>query len=276
MKHDAAQRPTPFDDLAADYDLVFTHSRIGTLMRQAVWRHLDACFQPGGRILELNCGTGEDAVHLAQRGVYVLATDISAAMVDLARCKVEQGGVSDRVAVRQMAAEEVLGVEQASPHHSISPLLPFDGALSNFGGLNCVEDLRGVAEGLAACLRPGARAFLCWMGPICLWEWGWYLRKGQPGRAFRRLRRGGAVWRGLTVRYPGPRAVRRAFAPEFRLRRAVAIGALIPPTYAAGWAAKHPRLLSAFNRWERRLESVFPFPWIADHCLLEMERGLNR
>ena len=54
---------------------VFTESRLGELLRQAVWRRLDDVFRPGDRVLELDCGTGEDAVHLARRGVRVLATD---------------------------------------------------------------------------------------------------------------------------------------------------------------------------------------------------------
>ena len=59
----------PFDGLAADYDRTFTASTIGQLMRAAVWRRIDAVFQPGDRVLELNCGTGEDAVRLGARGV---------------------------------------------------------------------------------------------------------------------------------------------------------------------------------------------------------------
>jgi hypothetical protein len=54
---------SPFDEMAADYDRSFTASAIGSLMRQAVWRRLDACFRPGDRVLELNCGTGTDAIH---------------------------------------------------------------------------------------------------------------------------------------------------------------------------------------------------------------------
>jgi hypothetical protein len=150
--------------------------------------------------------------------------------------------------------------------------IPFDGALSNFGGLNCVADLHGVAAGLAACLRSGGWALLCIMGPLVPWEWAWYLAQKQWAKAFRRLRRGGVAWRGLTIRYPSIAAARRAFAPWFRLRRISAVGALLPPSYVESWAVRHPVLLERLDRWERRLETVAPLPWLADHYLLELER----
>lgn len=257
---------SPFDAMARDYDQTFTHSVIGTLMRRAVWRRLDACFRPGDRVLELNCGTGEDAMYLGRRGVHVLATDISPAMLQVARDKVAHAGLADRVELRQLAIEDL---HLASGRVEVFNL---DGVLSNFGGLNCVADLPGLARGLAACLRPGAMALLCIMGPLVAWEWAWFLRQGQPGQAFRRLRRGGTQWRGLTIRYPSLRTVRRAFAPAFTLRRVSAIGALLPPSYAEGWAARHPRLLASLSRWERRLETLPPLPWLADHYLVELER----
>jgi SAM-dependent methyltransferase len=251
-----------FDDLAAGYDADFTASAIGTLMRAAVWRRLDACFAAGDRVLELNCGTGEDAVHLARRGVRVLATDASAAMLARARDKAAAAGVAGAVELRRLAIEDLAALGEP----------PFDGALSNFGGLNCVADLRAAAAGLAGCLRPGAVAALCVMGPLVPWEWAWYLGHGQPARAWRRLRPGGAHWRGMTIRYPTVGAVRRALAPAFRLRRAAAIGALLPPTYAEGWARRHPAWLARLARWERRVETWPPLPWLADHFLLELER----
>jgi hypothetical protein len=148
----------------------------------------------------------------------------------------------------------------------------FDGVLSNFGGLNCVGDLPAVAQGLAKVLRPGAKALLGVMGPTVPWEWGWHLACGQPRRAFRRLRPGGVTWRGLTIRYPPIGELRRAFSPWFEQARVSAVGALVPPTYAGEWAARHPRLLSALDRWERRLETVPPLPWLADHYFIELER----
>jgi len=317
-----------FDALAPDYDTSFTATPLGTLLRQAVWRRLDASFAPGQRVLELGCGTGEDAAHLASRRVHVLATDASPVMVETARRKVAAAGLGDLVEVRRMSIEDMVHIrvnpevgeglapsrvgggregdnvtfppsregaspsptgEKVSPESASSCLPspgdreggagrgaggegPFDGAFSNFGGLNCVADLGGVARGLAALLPPGAPVLLCVMGPLVPWEWIWYLGRLRPGTAFRRLRPGGVVWRGITVRYPSIRTLRRAFSPAFRLRRLSGVGAFLPPTYAEEWTRRHPHALSRLDRWERRFASLQPFPWLADHYLAELVR----
>ena len=251
-----------FDELAADYDKQFTDSPIGSRMRRAVWRRLDSCFPPGSRVLELNCGTGEDALYLGRRGVRVLATDLSPTMVAVARHKVARAGLAGMIEVQQLGLDQVDQIEAA----------PFDGALSNFGGLNCVADLPAVGRGWAARLRPGATALVCIMGPVVPWEWLWFVLHRQPAKAFRRLCPGGVEWRGLTIHYPSIWTLQRAFAPAFQRRRVSAIGALIPPPYTDPWTASRPRLLERLDRWERRWETVPPLPWLADHYLLELER----
>ena len=50
----------------------------------AVWRELLRTFHPGQRVLEINCGTGIDAVSLGERGIRVLACDIAPRMIELA------------------------------------------------------------------------------------------------------------------------------------------------------------------------------------------------
>ncbi|MBK9230285.1 MAG: methyltransferase domain-containing protein [Anaerolineae bacterium] len=276
-----------FDDSAATYDDAFTESTIGRLLRAAVWRRLDAQFRAGDRVLELNCGTGADAIHLAQRGVHVLATDVSEAMLAVTRRKVAQAGMEELVQVAKLDIADLAAWgsslrsetrDQRSQDDDSSPSRdpisdlrpPVSGLLSNFGGLNCVADLAGVAQALAGLLKPGGRAILCIMGPLAPWEWAWYLRQGQAGKAFRRLRRDGVPWRGLTIRYPSIAALRRAFAPMFTVQRVSAIGALLPPSYVEPWAARHPALLARLNRIERRLETAWPLPWLADHYLIEM------
>lgn len=261
--------------MAADYDRSFTHSTLGQLMRAAVWRRLDANFVPGSHVLELNCGTGEDALYLARKGIHVLATDVSAAMCEVARKKTMQAQMSRYVSVMPMAIEAIGNWQLAigdpqRPTPNAQP--PFDGLLSNFGGLNCVADLSALARDAATVLRPGARVVLCIMGPWVPWEWLWYLGKGQPRKAFRRLGRDGVAWRDLRIRYPSVRAVRQHFALGFRFLRASAVGALLPPSYAESWAYKHPRFVKTLNRIERRFESHPVLTNLADHYVIEFER----
>ena len=98
---------SPFDAMAADYDRAFTQSAIGRRLRAATWRWLDAGFAAGDRVLELNCGTGEDALHLARRGVRVLATDRSGAMLAATRAKIAGAGLAGQVDTALLALEDV-------------------------------------------------------------------------------------------------------------------------------------------------------------------------
>jgi SAM-dependent methyltransferase len=223
-------------------------------MRQAVWRRMADLWPAESRVLELNCGTGVDATWLEQRGVAVVATDAAAEMVAVATGR----GVD----ARQLRAESIA---------ELASLGPFDGALSNFGGLNCVADLGAVIDGLADCVRPGGTALLCIMGPAVPWEWIWYLLHGQPRKAFRRFAKV-ALWRGIPIRYPSVRSMRRLLAPSFDVRRVWALGVLIPPSYAESWVQRHPRTLAALARGERRIERWPGAAQLADHYVLEVAR----
>ena len=102
---DASAGPAAFDALASSYDDAFSKSTLGRLLRNRVWRQLDRAFAPGERVLDVGCGTGEDAVHLAERGVHVLATDASPDMIEQARRKADERALSHLVEVRVVAAE---------------------------------------------------------------------------------------------------------------------------------------------------------------------------
>jgi SAM-dependent methyltransferase len=244
-----------FSALAGSYDDTFTDTSIGTVMRSAVRTRLAHTFSNGERVLELNCGTGVDAAWLGARGVQVVATDAAPGMVEVATGR----GVDAHVC----RAEDI---DAFAAVHG-----PFDGALSNFGGLNCVDDLGPVAAGLARAVRPGGVAVLCVMGPVVPWEWAWYLSHGRPATAFRRLR-SSTEWRGLTIRYPSVGSARRAFAPWFDVHRTWALGVLVPPSYVEPFAAKHPRLLARLDRWERRVDTWPPLVRLADHYVIELGR----
>jgi SAM-dependent methyltransferase len=260
---------TAFDVIAPDYDRQFSATQIGSLMRRAVWARCSARFARGSRVLEMNCGTGEDALWLASQGIEVLATDVSTGMLAVAESKRLRA-----VGASVDAAAGVAAVRfQPLAWEGLSSLPEggFDGALSNFGGLNCVADLRAAARGLAGKLRPGAVAVLCVMGPVVPWEWAWYLLHGRPATAFRRLS-GRAQWSGIPVNYPSIIKIQERFAPEFRVLRVSALGALLPPPYAETWIGRYPRALAWLDRVERRFDTAWPLPLIADHYVIELER----
>lgn len=251
-----------FDVMADAYDRQFTQTTIGVTMRRAVWARCAVRFVAGSHVLEMNCGTGEDALWLAHRGVQVLATDVSPAMLRIAEKKLAASPGSAAARFQRLAWEDLDSLHQG----------PFDGVLSNFGGLNCVDDLRGIARALSAKLRPGAPAILCIMGPMAPWEWAWFLSKGRPAAAFRRLRRGGTTWSGVRIHYPSIAKTCRAFSPEFRLLRVSALGALVPPPYTEIKMGRYPRVIAALDRLERRFETVRVLSMFADHYLMELER----
>lgn len=211
-------------------------------------------------MLELNCGTGEDAVALARRGVHVTATDASAPMVEVTRSKADAAGVGPMVATRVLAIEEAAAADGA-----------FDGVLSNFGGLNCVADLGAAAHAIASVVRPGGRAVVCVMGPVVPWEMAWFAAHGQPRKAVRRLRRS-VHWRGLEVRYPSVGGAVRAFSPGFHVHRRWGAGVVLPPPYTEPWAAKHPKLVGALDAVDRRIEAWPGMASLADHYVLELLR----
>ena len=261
-----------FDGLAPDYDERFTRGLLGRLLRDRVWARLDARFPRPGRILDVGCGTGEDAVYLGTRGQHVVALDASQAMVDAARRKAAAARLEQRISIR-LATIESLADRAARTTADDGDDALFDGAFSNFGAINCCAvDWTDLAGRLATQLKPCAPLILVVMGRTVPWEWAWYLTRAEPHRAFRRLRAGGAVWRGAVVRYPTIGELRRAFTPWFRYRCVSGLGFLLPPSYVNGWATRHPRLLHALDEWERRLWRVRALAWLADHYILELDR----
>jgi ubiquinone/menaquinone biosynthesis C-methylase UbiE len=72
-----------YDRYAAVYDELLAHSEI----RRDVWEIADRFFTEGMRLLDLGCGTGDDAIHFAQRGLFVSAVDVSPVMIERLKLK---------------------------------------------------------------------------------------------------------------------------------------------------------------------------------------------
>lgn len=263
---DDAAAGLAFDRLSAAYDSLFTFSAIGRSQREVVWKHALNVFAKGSHILELNCGTGEDALFLAGAGMTVTACDASLGMIDRARHKIAAEASGARIALFALRSEEIGSLDES---------LRFDGVFSNFSGLNCVCDLNSVAQQLAGRLDPGAPLLLCLSTRYCLWEVAYFLLRGDPRKALRR-------WTGVSqarfgdlefpVYYPTVAQFCRAFSPHFRLVSTTGIGIAVPPSYVETWMARHPGLLKLLGNIDDVVRSSPLFRTCGDHMLLHLEK----
>jgi ubiquinone/menaquinone biosynthesis C-methylase UbiE len=258
-------RATYWDDAAAKYDRNFTGTLVGQTRRHSVWRDLERAFRPGQRVLELNCGTGIDAIHLAALGIQVLACDISPGMIEIARRDAVASGRAERLEFRVLPTEAL---------HTLELESPFDGAFSNFSGLNCVEDLSAVARNLARLLKPGAPLLTCVIGHFVPWEIVWFLAHGKPAKAFARaLDNGGLSDAGdLKIQRPSVREMARIFAPEFELRGSRGVGIAVPPSYMEPWARRFPRVTKLLARIDGWIDRRPLFRNLGDCILIEFSR----
>lgn len=255
-----------FDELAADYDATFSDSALGKTLRSLVWSRLEQAFQPPQRVLELGCGTGVDALNMALRGVEVVATDASAGMIEVARKKAQtlySAGDTRRVEFHCVPMERLASALDGQL---------FDGVLSNFGAINCVQNLPALVSDVAMRLRPRARLVWVVMGRHVPWEWTWFLLQGHWSKAWRRLTPGGVSWRDVTVRYPTPGELAGLLRPHFRIERIAPLGVALPPSYAGEWLARRPRLSRMLTDLEHRAQGCSALAGLADHYIVEATR----
>jgi SAM-dependent methyltransferase len=242
-----ASQACGFDGVASRYDELWTHTAIGRLQREAVWRQVDPWCPEGSHILDLGCGTGEDALHFSRAGVHVSAYDASREMVRISRGR----GVEANV----LAIEELERISGT-----------YDGAISNFGALNCVRDLTQLRQPLARLIPAGGFLALCLMGKFCFWETVHFLLRGEIRRAARRWSgTSHSASLGLPVWYPSVREIKRAFAPDFSLVQLVGIGVCVPPSFVT---APTSALLARCDAIDRRVAHRRFFRALSDHRLL--------
>jgi SAM-dependent methyltransferase len=229
---------------------------------------LDRLFLPGQRVLEINCGTGVDAMHLSARGIQVMACDASTEMIAVARRRLNVSSVRNHVDFRTLATERIGELEKEGF---------YDGVLSNFAGLNCVADLHRVARDLARLVRPGGKAILCLFGRFCFWEMLWYTVQGDFKKAFRRLGGKGVVanigpGHSVLVRYPSVDSLCRDFAPHFRPVCWKGVGIAVPPSYLEPWAERFLRLFKFAAKIDPLIAPCPGFRALADHVVVVLER----
>ncbi|MFI5135093.1 MAG: class I SAM-dependent methyltransferase [Chitinophagales bacterium] len=256
-----------FDLAASAYDEEFTHSLIGKLQRQRVYFFLKKILTDQSlRILEINCGSGEDAVWLAQQGHHVTATDASPKMIELVRKKISESKLEEKISTAICDFDDLKNKFQSEK---------FDFIFSDFGGLNCVsgDELEKLSADFSSLLVPGGKFIAVIMGRKCWWERSYFLMKGKSRDALRRnskeLVEAKIGESTVPTWYYSPKEFQNLFLNEFQKIRVRPVGLFIPPSYLNPFFEKKKWLLSILNLLEKMFSLSFLSDF-ADHFLIEL------
>lgn len=256
-----------FSRQALSFDELYSGNAIVNYKRRRVREHLQKYMMPDSNVLELNSGTGEDAIYLARLGHRVHATDFSEGMQERLKEKVFECGL-----------EAVISTELRS-FTCLSDLQnkgPYDHIFSNFGGLNCTGELDKVLLSLSGLLKPGGIVTLVIIPKFCLWE-TLLIFKGKVKTATRRwFGRNGtrAHIEGTYFNcwYYNPSYVIKHTRNSFEPLEVEGLCTIVPPSYIENFADKYPRVYKFLESKEDQLKDKFPWKYWGDYFIISLRK----
>jgi len=256
-----------FTRQSAVFDKLYSADTIIRYKRQRVWDHLEKYLQPQSAILELNAGTGEDAIHLAAAGHHIHATDISEGMLSHLAEKTRQYGLQKNISREQCSFTKLDTLQLKGP---------YDAVFSNFAGLNCTQQLDKVLHSLTPLVKPGGVVTLVVLPPFCLWEF-LFIFKGKFRTALRRFagKRGArAHLEGTYFRcwYYKPSYIRQQLKDSFDPVALEGLCTLVPPSYLQHFAEKRPALYRFLEKMENKWKHRWPWKYIGDYYIITLRK----
>ena len=224
-------------------------------------------FKPGQFLLELNSGTGIDAVFLAESGFLIFATDISPKMQSYLVQKLkDRVDLSDKIKALPLSFNEIDKVEDQD----------FDGVISNFGGLNCINDYAKLRNDIASKTKPGALFIAVVMNKVCPWEILYFSLKLQFKKAFRRFYKegiNGAIDdQFVKTFYFSPKEFGYRFKPDFKIKKIYTLGLFTPSPYLQGLYKHIKLIIRLWMKIDELIKGIYPFNRFGDHFIIILEK----
>jgi len=256
-----------FDKISADFDEQDGANPIIGWMRGIVHDVYLKHFKAGDSLLELNSGTGIDAVFLAGKGLSVYATDISTGMQSYLLEKIKNNPeLQDKITAKPYSFAEIHKVEKNN----------FDGVISNFGGLNCINDFSKLRDDLNNKLKPGGLFIAAIINKFCPWEILYFSLKLNFKKAFRRFNKegidGAVDYQYVKTFYFSPKEFGKKFEPYFKVKRIYTLGLYTPSPYMQGMYNKIRPLIKLWMKIDELLKGIYPFNRMGDHFIIVMEK----
>ncbi|MEP7374648.1 MAG: methyltransferase domain-containing protein [Chitinophagaceae bacterium] len=258
---------TAFSKQAPLFDALYSPDTIIQYKRKRVRDHILQWLQPGSHILELNAGTGEDAVFFAQKGHTVHATDISDEMQKLLMEKARQQGLQNNITTELRSYTDL---------ENLSFKGPYDFIFSNFAGLNCTNELSGVLRSFDSLLKQGGIVTMVILPKFCLWEF-LLLFKGKFKTGFRRFsgRKGTKAHiegEYFPCWYYNPSFIQKHLKNSFDMIGLEGLCTIAPPSYLQGFAEKYPKTYEWLIKKENKWKAKWPWKTIGDYYITTLRK----
>ena len=266
MKNTLQNTKEAFDTASLTYDESESRNEILKWMRRIVHEIYLNNFKEGDELLELNAGTGIDAMFLSGHGIKVHATDISENMINAIKEKIKQYNLENSVDAELCSFENIGQIKESG----------FDGAMSNFGGLNCINNFEKLSDDLSHKIKSRGKFIAAVMNKFCPWEIFYYLLKLNFKEAFRRFKKGG-IYAGLGdekiwTYYFSPREFAKYFRNHFTIKKIYSLGLYTPSPYLFGIYNRFPFFVKLFMKIDNLIKGIFPFNRFGDHFIIILER----
>lgn len=251
------------------FDDIYSSNIIIQYKRQRVRDHLQQFLKPNSKILELNAGTGEDAVWFAQQGHAVHATDISKGMQEKLVAKVHQNKLAAQVTHELCSFTELQQLNSKGPYDLI---------FSNFAGLNCTDELDKVLHSFSSLLKPNGIVTLVILPKFCLWESMLFL-KGDFKTAFRRFFSSKGVRAHIegeyfSCWYYDPSYVIKNVKNSYEVLSVEGLCTLVPPSYLENFPTKRPSLFNWLKEKENKWKDKWPWKNIGDYYIISLRKKM--
>lgn len=254
-------QPAFFDSYAESYDEDFSFSPIGKMQRARVHHFLKPYLLNKKHVLEINCGTGEDARWLSSQGLKVEASDISEGMIEVCNQKNVPANFS------ACDSRDLLSKYTSQQ---------FDMIFSNFGGLNCLspEEIKKFMADSSHLLKPNGIVAAVIMGRNCMWE-RYYFSKKKDQRQNRRLAKTGVDTiikeEHFLTYYYSPDEFYIVGKEYYELMAYKPIGLFVPPSWFNQFFKSKKGLLHTLYFFEKLFPVSF-FADKADHYLILLQK----
>ena len=261
------QAESAFSTQSVIFDELYSGNTIINYKRDRVRSHILQFLRPQSHILELNSGTGEDAIFFAKKGHRVHATDISVGMQTELKRKVALSGLSVAVSTEICSYTQLAELQNQGP---------FDHICSNFAGLNCTDELDKVLASFDALLKPGGTVTLVILPKFCLWE-TLLLFKGKFRTAFRRFfssngRRAHIEGVYFKCWYYNPSYIIKRLRNKFDVIGLEGLCTIMLPSYIEHFAERHPSAYKFLKNKEDKLKTFWPWKYTGDYYIISLRK----